>query len=86
LADSSQLGREETVETPQALLTTYSPDGGENNDDPVMLTEDAVVAAVCRSLTKHGYLIEARALATEHGHDIIAVKDGQSSAPDAAVA
>jgi hypothetical protein len=42
-----------------------------------MLTEEAVVAAVCRSLTEHGSLIELRALATEHGHDIIAMKDGQ---------
>lgn len=42
-----------------------------------MLTEDAVVAAVCRSLEDHGYEIVTRALATEHGHDIVAVKDGQ---------
>ena len=42
-----------------------------------MLTEDAVVAAVCRTLEEHGYEIVARALATEHGHDIVAVKDGR---------
>lgn len=42
-----------------------------------MLTEDAVVAAVCRVLEDDGYVIVARALATEHGHDIVAVKNGQ---------
>jgi Holliday junction resolvase-like predicted endonuclease len=42
-----------------------------------MLTEDAVVAAVCRTLVEQGYVIVTRALATEHGHDIVAVKDGQ---------
>jgi hypothetical protein len=36
-----------------------------------------VVAAVCRKLEEHGYVIVARALATEHGHDIVAVKDRQ---------
>ena len=42
-----------------------------------MLTEDAVVAAVCRMLEDQGYVIVARALATEHGHDVVAVKDGK---------
>lgn len=42
-----------------------------------MLTEDAVVAAVCRNLEERGYEIETRALATEHGHDIVAIKEGQ---------
>jgi Holliday junction resolvase-like predicted endonuclease len=42
-----------------------------------MLTEDAVVEAVCRTLVEHGYAIVTRALATEHGHDIVALKDEQ---------
>jgi hypothetical protein len=40
-----------------------------------VLTEDAVVAAVCRTLVRNGYVIVARARATEHGHDIVAVKE-----------
>src|SRR5262249_51158705 len=47
----------------------------QSDDDVAMLTEDAVVGAVCRSLEEHGYEIVTRALATEHGHDIVAVKD-----------
>jgi hypothetical protein len=42
------------------------------------LTEDAVVEAVCRKLQSVGYAIEQRALATQHGHDIVAHKDGVS--------
>jgi Holliday junction resolvase-like predicted endonuclease len=40
------------------------------------LTEDAVVDAVCRKLESAGYTIEQRALATQHGYDIVARKDG----------
>lgn len=42
-----------------------------------MLTEDAVVDAVCRSLEAHGYRVVSRALATEHGHDIVVEKNGE---------
>jgi hypothetical protein len=41
-----------------------------------MLTEDQVVDAVCRLLVDHGYTILTRAVATQHGHDIVGVKDG----------
>jgi hypothetical protein len=40
------------------------------------LTEDAVVEAVCQKLESDGYVIEQRALATQHGYDIVARKDG----------
>jgi hypothetical protein len=40
-----------------------------------MLTEDDVVDAVCGLLTAHGYVIVRRALATQHGDDIVAEKD-----------
>lgn len=40
-----------------------------------MLTEDQVVDAVCRKLEGDGYSIEQRALATQHGHDIVARND-----------
>jgi hypothetical protein len=40
------------------------------------LTEDKVVDAVCRALASDGYVIEQRALATQHGYDIVARKDG----------
>lgn len=42
-----------------------------------MLTEDQVVNAVCQKLSDCGYTIVTRALATQHGHDIVASKDGQ---------
>jgi Holliday junction resolvase-like predicted endonuclease len=41
-----------------------------------MLTEDEVVAAVCSYLQAHDYEIVTRALATEHGHDVVAEKNG----------
>jgi hypothetical protein len=40
------------------------------------LSEDAVVEAVCQKLESDGYVIEQRALATQHGYDIVARKDG----------
>jgi Holliday junction resolvase-like predicted endonuclease len=40
------------------------------------LTEDQVVDAVCQKLTDDGYSITRRALATQHGFDIIARKEG----------
>lgn len=42
----------------------------------MVLTEDQVVDAVCRHLVDEGYAIEQRALATQHGFDIVATKDG----------
>lgn len=41
-----------------------------------MLTEDDVVEAVCRQLVRDGWGIESRALAVQHGDDIVAVKAG----------
>lgn len=41
-----------------------------------MLTEDDVVDAVCRQLERDGWGIESRALAVQHGDDIVAVKAG----------
>jgi hypothetical protein len=41
-----------------------------------VLTEDQVVDAVCRMLVDDGYVILARAVVTQHGHDIVGVKDG----------
>lgn len=40
-----------------------------------MLTEDQVVDAVCRMLVDHGYAIVTRAVVTQHGHDIVGLKD-----------
>lgn len=42
------------------------------------LTEDQVVDAVCRKLSEDGFVIVQRALATQHGVDIEAQKDGQA--------
>jgi Holliday junction resolvase-like predicted endonuclease len=42
----------------------------------MILTEDQVVDAVCRKLASDGYSIVHRALATQHGYDIVARKDG----------
>ena len=42
----------------------------------MILTEDQVVDAVCRKLASDGYSIAQRALATQHGYDIVARKDG----------
>jgi Holliday junction resolvase-like predicted endonuclease len=42
----------------------------------MILTEDQVVDAVCRTLASAGYSIAQRALATQHGYDIVARKDG----------
>jgi hypothetical protein len=42
------------------------------------LTEDQVVDAVCRKLAEDGFTIVQRALATQHGVDIEAQKDGVS--------
>jgi len=39
-----------------------------------MLTEDDVVDAVCGLLIEHSYVIVGRALATQHGEDIVAEK------------
>lgn len=41
-----------------------------------LLTEDAVVRAVCDYLTDHQWEIVSRAMATEHGVDIVATRDG----------
>ncbi len=41
-----------------------------------MLTEDQVVDALRRNLSADGYSIEQRALATQHGFDIVARRDG----------
>jgi Holliday junction resolvase-like predicted endonuclease len=41
-----------------------------------MLTEENVVDAVCRDLEGRGYTIITRATVTQHGHDIVASKDG----------
>jgi hypothetical protein len=40
------------------------------------MTEDQVVDAVCRKLSEDGFVIVQRALATQHGVDIEALKDG----------
>jgi Holliday junction resolvase-like predicted endonuclease len=42
----------------------------------MILTEDQVVDAVCRTLESDGYSIAQRALATQHGYDIVARKNG----------
>jgi Holliday junction resolvase-like predicted endonuclease len=42
----------------------------------MILTEDQVVDAVCRTLESDGYAIAQRALATQHGYDIVARKNG----------
>lgn len=41
-----------------------------------MLSEDAVVAAVIAYLQADGWNIESMALATQHGDDIVATRDG----------
>jgi len=43
-----------------------------------MLTEDQVVDAVCQELAEHGYAIDSRALAVQHGYDIVASKGGRA--------
>jgi Domain of unknown function (DUF3883) len=45
--------------------------------DATVLTEDAVVEAVCRALVEYGYTIDSRASAIQHGYDIVASKDGE---------
>jgi hypothetical protein len=45
--------------------------------DATVLTEDAVVEAVCRALIEYGYTIDSRASAIQHGYDIVASKDGE---------
>jgi hypothetical protein len=48
-----------------------------------MLTEDQVVDAVCRTLTERGYAITTRATSKQHGHDVVAEKDGVSNVIEA---
>ena len=44
-----------------------------------VLTEDQVVDAVCGELERRGYAIVERALATQHGYDIVATKDAMAA-------
>lgn len=45
--------------------------------DATVLTEDAVVEAVCRALVEYGYTIDSRASAIQHGCDIVASRGGE---------
>jgi len=51
---------------------------GTLSDGAAVLTEDAVVDAVCRALERCGYTIETRATATQHGYDIVASNPRQT--------
>ena len=42
-----------------------------------MIYEDDVVAAVVAHLRADGWTVESTALATQHGDDIVAIKDGE---------
>jgi hypothetical protein len=48
----------------------------ESTEARTPLTEDEVVDAVCRTLASDGYVIEQRALSTQHGYDIVARRGG----------
>jgi hypothetical protein len=43
----------------------------------IVLYEDDVVSAVVRHLRAHGWTIESMALATQHGDDIVATRNGE---------